>query len=106
MSTIRDMRDFVLQIDKGAGNAGSGAHRERWEDVGLIKVAVYKNTVTKIAATAKYAECTHTGLTYCGDLSDRNCRLKAADGTLYEIIYCDTSGRLSNLQLKEIRYGG
>lgn len=106
MSIIRDMRDFVLQIDKGAEKAGSGAHKENWEDVGTIKVAVYKNTVTKMVATVKYAECTHTGLTYCRDISDQKYRLKSDDGTIYEIIYCDTSGRLSELQLKEIRYGG
>lgn len=106
MSVIRDMRGFILQIDKGTEKAGSGAHKERWEDVSTIKVAVYKNTVTKMATTAKYAECTHTGLTCCKDISDQKCRLKSKDGTIYEIIYCDTSGRLSDLQLKEIRYGG
>ena len=106
MSVIRDMRYFVLQMDKGAGRAGSGAHTERWEDVGAVKVAVYKNTVMKMATTAKYVECSHTGLTYYKNISDQNCRLKAEDGTLYEIIYCDTSGRLTDLQLKEIRYGG
>lgn len=100
MSINRDMEPYMLQEVRPI-RSPSGAETQEWTDVEEISIAVYKTNGTKVVASAKYMESTHTGLTYRKDITADRCRL-AKDGKVYVITDCNSGGRLTNLLLKGV----
>lgn len=100
MSINRDMKQMNLQ-KKNTARSPSGAPTVSWVDAGMIRVAVYKNNDMITAASVRYKDSTHTGLTHCRQIAAGTYRL--VDGEcLYEITSCNTQPRLTNLLLKEV----
>lgn len=101
MSVNRDMRMYMLQENQPV-RGPSGAVKDNWVDVKRIPVAVYKNSDMVTTASARYNDCSHTGLTYCKEFEEGRYRLNIG-GRVYQVIGCNTRPRLTNLQLKEVK---
>ena len=102
MSINRDMKEYTLQHNEPL-RTSSGAEKAFWVDKGTIRAAVYKKNDLKVSASEKYIEPTHTGLTHSRNMDSDGYRLIGNDGTVYEIMDCNTEGRLTNLLLKVVR---
>lgn len=100
MSINRDMREYELQ-KKTMVQTPSGAQKEKWEFVKHILVAVYKKNDMKVVTSEKYTESTHTALTRYKDMDADNYRL-VKEEKIYEIMSCNTEGRLTNMILKAV----
>lgn len=100
MSINRDMKTVMLQVDKGK-RSSSGAHKEHWQNVRTIDVAIYKNSDMIMTASARYNESSHTGLTCCKEIQEGKNRLLDVD-RVYLITGCNTKPRLTNLMLKVV----
>ena len=101
MSINRDMKTYMLQRNESIRTL-SGAEKNDWKYIGLIRVAVYKKSDLKILTSEKYTESTHTGLTYCKEIDSNGYRI-VRDNVIYEVIDCNVEGRLTNLLLKVVR---
>lgn len=101
MSINRDMETYMLQYNEMV-RSESGAEKENWVGKGVIQAAVYKKGERKMFSSEKYIESTHTGLTYCREIDSDGYRLMKNE-TAYEIIDCNTEGRLTNLLLKVVK---
>ena len=99
MSINRDMRKYMLQKNVPT-RSPSGVMKSVWTDVQEIDVAVHKTDDLKVAASEKYTQSTHTGLTHFKAITADNRLVK--DNTVYEITSCNTEGRLTNLLLKVV----
>lgn len=100
MSINRDMKKYDLE-HKVSSRTKTGAERNGWESVGTIDVAVYKKNDMRMTGSEKYMKSTHSGLTHCREIKADEYRLLRG-GVVYEIIDCNTQGRLTNLLLKVV----
>ena len=100
MSIARDMRTFMLQ-KKSVSRGPSGAKKEVWDNRDEIRVAIYKSDEKIMAASEKYKDATHIGLTYCKSIEAGKYRLKLGEHLFY-VQKSDSSHRLTNLILKEV----
>lgn len=101
MSVNRDMKEYILQHNEPV-RTPSGSRKDVWVDKAKIQAAVYKKNDTKVAASEKYIQSTHTGLTFCRDIDSDGYRL-VRDGVAFDITDCNTESRLTNLLLKVVR---
>lgn len=96
----RDMQSFKLQAKTDQQN-DFGEMISKWEDVGVIEVAIYKTNDYISTNSIRYNESTHTGLTAYKDIKEGKNRL--VDGsTIYNIISSNAKGRLNTLLLKVV----
>lgn len=100
MSIARDMIDCMLQ-EKVTVRSKSGAKIDEWRNVHQIKVAIYKSDERIIAASEKYKDATHVGLTFCKNIKSGKHQL-VIDGAVYQVKKSDSKHRLTNLILKEV----
>lgn len=103
MSIESRMKNITLQ-KINVMHSNTGAQKQVYEDLGMIRVAISKTNSTSFTNSLKYQESTHVGLTrYLGLDEDEKYRL--VDGEKIYDITSITPGRYTNLLLKRIDIG-